>query len=153
MAKLIIKHDQAIQMHSEFYDKEFEVVKVGVCGFMDSAIFSLTGGGNWGGWEGLVSTDGEKITLTKGGFLAQGKITQSWQISKNETDDIKQGVFRTKIYCKDKIKGLTTAGLWEWFWRIALFGIGILTYRSKRVEFITRNEFDNIKKFEELLAK
>ena len=57
------------------------------------------------------------------------------------------------IYCKDKIKGLTTAGLWEWFWRIALFGIGILTYRSKRVEFITRNEFDNIKKFEELLAK
>ena len=34
MAKLIIKHEQAIQMHSEFYDKDFEVVKIGVCGFM-----------------------------------------------------------------------------------------------------------------------
>jgi len=153
MAKLIIKHEQAIQMHSEFYDKDFEVVKIGVCGFMDIFFFTVLGGGNWGGWEGLVSTDGEKITFTKGGFFAQGKVTKSWQISKNDTTNIKQGIFRTKIYCKDKIQGLTTAGLWEWFTRLLLLGVGILTYRSKRVEFRPRDEFDNMKKFQELLAK
>ena len=44
MAKLIIKHDQAIQMHSEFYDKDFEVVKMSVCGFMDNALFAIPSG-------------------------------------------------------------------------------------------------------------
>ena len=153
MAKLIIKHDQAIQMHSEFYYKDFEVVKMSVCGFMDNALFAMAGGGDYGSWEGLVSTDGEKITFTKGGFFAQGKVTKSWQISKNDIVKINQGVFRTKIYCKDKHKGLSTAGLWELSLRLLFLGIGILTYRSKRIDLRIRDEFDNIKKFKELLAK
>ena len=154
MAKLIIKHEQAIEMHSDFYDKDFEVVKISVCGFMDNALFAFAGGGDFGSWEGLVSTDGQKITFSKGGFLAQGKITQSWKLSKSDTVNIKQGVFKTKIDCKDKQEGLTTIGLWELFWRILLPPfIGIFLIRNKKVTFSTRDEFKNLEKFQNLLSK
>ena len=155
MAKLIIKHEQAIEMHSDFYDKDFEVVKISVCGFMDNALFAFAGGGDFGSWEGLVSTDGEKITFSKGGFLAQGKITESWELSKNDIVNIKQGSFRTKIDFKDKHKGLTTPGLFEWIMRTAFFGVGLLPIfvKPKRVGFRTRDEFKNLEKFQDLLAK
>jgi hypothetical protein len=152
MAKLIIKHEQAIEMHSDFYDKDFEVVKIGVCGYMDNAFFALAGGGNFGGWEGLVSTDGEKITFSKGGFLAQGKITQSWELSKSDIVNLKQGPFRTKIDFKSKQKGLTTAGLVELVVRTIFLGVGLLLLRNKRVGFRTRDEFKNLEKFQNLLA-
>ena len=152
MAKLIIKHEQAIEMHSDFYDKDFEVVKISVCGFMDNALFAFAGGGDFGSWEGLVSTDGQKITFSKGGFLAQGKITQSWELSKNDIVNLKQGPFRTKIDFKEKHKGLTTAGLFELFMRTLVFGIGLLLLRNKRVGFRTRDEFKNLEKFQNLLA-
>jgi len=153
MAKLIINHEKAIEMHQDFYDKDFEVIKITVCGFMDNALFALAGGGNFGGWEGLASTDGEKITFSKGGFFAQGKITQSWELSKNDTLKISQGPFRTKIDFKDKQKGLTNAGLIELFIRAMLFGVGLLLLRNKRLGFRVRDEFDNLEKYQKLLSK
>ena len=154
MAKLIIKHEQAIDMHSNFYDKDFEVVKITKVGFADNLLFAFAGGGNYGGWEGLASTDGEKITFSKGGFLAQGKITQSWELSKNDIVNIKQGVFKTKIDCKDKQEGLTTIGLWELLWRIFCPPfIGMFFYSNKKVTFSTRDEFKNLEKFQNLLSK
>jgi len=152
MAKLIINHEKAIEMHSDFYKKDFEVVKIGVCGFMDNALFALAGGGNFGGWEGLLSTDGEKIIFSKGGFFAQGKITESWELSKSDIEDIKQGPFRTKINFKEKQKGLTTAGLFELFMRTLIFGVGLLLIRNKRVGFRTRDEFKNLEKFQNLFT-
>ena len=151
MAKIIINHKDAIEMHRDFYDKDFEVVRMSVCGFLDYAILNIIDGGNWGTWEGLVSTDGEKITFTKCGAIAEGKITKSWELSKSDTVDIKQGMFTTKIDFKDKQKGLTT-NLIELSARILTF-YGIFFYRKKRVEFRTPNEFDNLKKFQDLLAK
>jgi hypothetical protein len=153
MAKLIIKHEQAIDLHSNFYDKEFEVVKITKVGFFDNFIADLAGGGNFGGWEGLISTDGVKITFSKGGMFAQGKITQSWELSKNDIVNIKQGIFKTKIDFKVKQKGLTTTGLLELLVRTVFFGLGLLLIRNKRVTFSTRNEFDNLDKFQNLLAK
>lgn len=153
MAKLIINHEKAIEMHKDFYDKDFEVIKITVCGFMDNALFALAGGGNFGGWEGLASTDGEKITFSKGGFFAQGKITQSWELSKNDTLKISQGPFRTKIDFKDKQKGLTNAGLIELLIRAMLFGVGLLLLRNKRLGFRVRDEFDNLEKYQKLLSK
>ena len=152
MAKLIIKHEQAIDLHSNFYDKEFEVVKITKVGFFDNFIADLAGGGNFGGWEGLISTDGVKITFSKGGMFAQGKITQSWELSKSDIVNLKQGPFRTKIDFKSKQKGLTTAGLVELVVRTIFLGVGLLLLRNKRVGFRTRDEFKNLEKFQNLLA-
>ena len=153
MAKLIINHEKAIEMHQDFYDKDFEVVKITKVGFLKNFIADLAGGGNFGGWEGLVSTNGEKITFSKGGFLAQGKITQSWELSKSDIVNIKQGIFTTKIDFKVKQKGLTTIGLLELVVRTVFLGVGLLLIRNKRVTFSTRDEFDNLEKFQKLLSK
>ena len=103
-------------------------------------------------WEGLVSTDGDKVVFTKGGYFKEGKITKSWELSKTDIVDIKHGTFKTKINFKDKHKGLTTASLIE---ILMLMGgmLWLLFYKSKRVVIRTENSFDNLEKFNALLAK
>ena len=151
MGKVIINHKDAINLHSEFYDKNFEIIKISACGFMDYAIFKLIDSGDFGSWDGLASTDGEKIIFSKSGAFAEGKITKSWKLSKDNIVDIKNGMFKTAINFKDKHKGLTTVGLWELTMRIGFLGVGILFIRNKRLEYRHSNEFDNLKKFNELL--
>ena len=87
----------------------------------------------------------KKNCIFKGGAFAEGKITKSWNLSKDDVVNIKNGMFKTTINFKDKHKGLTTVGLWELIMRIGFLGIGILFIRNKRLEYRHSNEFDNLK--------
>ena len=154
-SKWLVKHPDAIEMHRDFYEKDFEVVEMDVIGFAGHALLQTfsEGGSNFGGFSGLVSTDGDKVVFTKGGLFKDGKITKSWEISKTDIVSIKHGPFKTKIEFKDKHKGLSSPNAYELFARIAMVGIGLLTLRSKRVTFGTSNAFDNLEKFNALLNK
>ena len=152
--KWLIKHPDAIEMHRDFYEKDFEVVEMDVIGFAGHALLQTLseGGSNFGGFSGLVSTDGDKVVFTKGGYFKEGKITKSWELSKTDIVDIKPGTFKTQINFKDKHKGLTTASLLEIF--MLFMGIlWLLFYKSKRVVIRPENSFDNLEKFNALLAK
>lgn len=151
MAKFMINHDDAKKMHSSFFDGDFEVVKVKVAGFLDGPIWSLAGGGSFGSWEGIASTNGEKIVFSKTGYI-EGKIKKTWELPKTEIEKIDQGLFKSKIYCKTKQKGLTTAGIIELLVRLMLI-IGIFLYKNKRVDIKITNEFNNLENFKQLLSK
>ena len=154
-SKWNIKHPDAIKMHQDFYEKDFEVVQMDVIGFAGHSLIQIfgDGGSNFGGFSGLVSTDGDKVVFTKGGLFKDGKITKSWEISKTDIVSIKHGPFKTKIEFKDQHKGLSSPYKWELFARTIYFGIGLLTLRRKRVIVGTSNSFDNLEKFSALLDK
>ena len=147
-----IKHPDAIEMHHDFYEKDFEVIKFEKCGSFSYGLWEVFDGATPNAWEGLVSTDGDKVVFTKGGLFKDGKITKKWEISKTDIVSIKQGPFKTKIEFKDKHKGLTTASPIEIFllWMGVLW---LLFYKSKRVVIRPENSFDNLEKFNALLNK
>ena len=151
-SKWSIKHPDAIKMHQDFYEKDFEVIKFEKCGSFSYGLWEVFDGATPNAWEGLVSTDGDKVVFTKGGYFKEGKITKSWELSKTDIVDIKHGTFKTQINFKDKHKGLTTASLFEIF--MLFMGIlWLLFYKSKRVVIRPENSFDNLEKFNALLAK
>ena len=151
-SKWNIKHPDAIKMHQDFYEKDFEVIKFEKCGSFSYGLWEVFDGATPNAWEGLVSTDGDKVVFTKGGYFKEGKITKSWELSKTDIVDIKHGTFKTQINFKDKHKGLTTASLFE---ILMLMGgmLWLLFYKSKRVVIRPENSFDNLEKFNALLAK
>jgi hypothetical protein len=154
-SKWNIKHPDAIEMHRDFYEKDFEVIQMEVIGFMGHSLIQMLGegGSNFGGFSGLLSTDGDKVVFTKGGLFKDGKITKKWEISKTDIVSIKHGPFKTKIEFKDKHKGLSSPNAWELTARIMMVGIGLITLRRKRVIIGTSNSFDNLEKFSALLDK
>lgn len=151
MAKFMINHDDAKNMTSSYFNGSYEVVRANVCGFLDGPIWTLAGGGSFGSWEGLISTDGNKLIFMKTGYF-EGKIKKTWELSKSDISKIQIGAFRTKVLCTNKQKGLTTAGIVELLVRFMLI-VGIFTYRSKRVDIKIKNEFKNEKNFKELLSQ
>jgi len=152
MAKFIINHEDAKKMTSSYFNGDYEVVQTKVCGFMDgNLIWLLAGGDAFGSWDGLVSTDGNKLVFMKTGYF-EGKIKKTWELSKSDISNIQTGAFRIKILCKEKQKGLTTAGILELLVRLMLV-FGIFTYRSKRVDIKPKNEFKNLENFKKLLSK
>ena len=152
-SKWNIKHPDAIEMHRDFYEKDFEVIKFEKCGSFSYGLWEVAGGDAINAWEGLVSTDGDKVVFTKGGYFKEGKITKKWEISKTDIVSIKHGPFKTKIEFKDKHKGLSSPNAWELTARIMMVGLGLITLRRKRVIVGTSNSFDNLEKFNALLNK
>ena len=150
-SKWNINHHESIEMHREFYENDFEVIKFEKCGAWSIGILEVLDGPTPNVWEGLISTDGEKVVFTKGGYFKEGKITKTWQISKTDIVNIDQGTFKTKIIFKEKHGKLTKASLFEIMSLVYIFWF--FFYNCKKVTIRPKNSFDNLEKFNALLNK
>ena len=78
MGFVTITKDQARHAHASHYTKPFEVVVMQRSGQWDFPPFSWVYGiSDFGSWSGLISTDGEKIVVTRSTYtdMAQTKET------------------------------------------------------------------------------
>ncbi len=154
MAKFIINHEDAIKMHQDYHSKNFEVIEVTRSGSWDVFPFSLVYGvSDVNGWQGLMSTDGEKIVITKGGMLKSGVVKEKWELSANDIKSTKVGIFKTRINLHKKIPGLSTMSAYEGFINLFMFIVPFLMYNSKKVNFRKKDSFKNINLFNELIPK
>ena len=154
MAKFLIEHDDAINMHKDFYDAEFEVVQVNRSGAYDRFPWSLFYGvSDIGSWSGLISTDGNKVVITEAGAFKDGKITNKWEFPVSQIKSINHGTFKTKFNFDEKIKGLTTKSFFEGFFLLCFFVLPFFFYNSKKVNFRIKNNFKNKDEFIKKLGK
>lgn len=154
MAKWLINHQDAIEMHQTFYDKPFEVVPVQKSGSFDRFPWSLFyGASDINSWNGLISTDGNKVVVTKAGYFKDGKITQKWDFSVDDIVSANFGRFKTTFNFSNRIDGLTTKSFLESILLLGCFLVPYLLYNSKKVNFRVRSEFKNTDSFFKLLGK
>lgn len=154
MSKWLINHEDAIEMHKGFYDKPFEVIAVMKSGSFDRFPWSLFyGASDINSWIGLISTDGEKVIVTKGGYFKDGKITQKWDFSTEDITTVEYGSFKTTFNFSNEIEGLTTRSFFETILLLGCFVVPYLLYNSKKVNFRIGNEFNNRESFIKLLGK
>lgn len=153
MAKFFIDHGDAIKMHEGFYDGEFEVVPINRSGAYDRFPWSwFYGVSDIGSWGGLISTDGNKVVVTKAGAFKDGKITDKWEFSVSQIKSISHGSFKTRFNFDEKIKGLTTKSFFEGIFLI-IFILPFFLYNSKKVNLRIKNEFKNKDEFVRKLGK
>jgi hypothetical protein len=158
MAKMLINQEDARVMHQDFYDKPFEIVQVNRSGAFDRFPWSLFyGASDINSWSGLISTDGEKVIVTKGGYFKDGQITQKWEFPASDIVSAEHGAFKTRLNFDKKVRGLTTKSFFE---ALLLLGVGMVTlwlpyflYNSKKVNFRMNNEFGTKESFIKLLGK
>lgn len=158
MVKLFIKKEEAVYAHQNFYTDSFEVIPMSRSGFYDFPPFSLVYGiSDLGSWDGLISTNGKKIVVTKSAYTDLSKVKQKFEFEISDVEHLKIGVFKTTLTLKNKIKGLTKGsalrsvlifpGIVVWFIP-AIIGYFL---PSKIFQFRPDNEFGNIEKFNALL--
>ena len=141
---LIATHEQAKALHAQFHEKIYDVAKIKKSASFDVPPWSFFyGASDIGGWDGILSTDGQKLVITKGGYFKEGKVTASWVISKDEIASVKVGVFKTKITFKQPIKGLTTPSLFESLLLICCGIVPYFMYDKRKIRLRVSNEFKN----------
>jgi len=153
--KLSISHDEARNLHQKYYDKDFIITNFTRSGQCDVFPWSWVYGiSDIGGWDGNISTDGNKFVVTKSGYISADKVKESFEFNREDIADISVGIFYTKIYFKKKIAGLTKRHWLSSYILILsvfiLFPIFLL-FPRKRFELKIKNEYETKEKFEEIL--
>ena len=157
---LSITHEEAKFAHQDYFSDDFEVIQITRSGLFDAPPFSFFYGlSDIGSWDGLMSTDGSKIVVTKVGYIDLKKVKEVYVFNKSDIDTFNVGVFKTTIGLKNKIKGLTKQSTLKAI--LILFGSilyilpGILVWKfmpSKILfQYRPENKFKNLDQFNELL--
>ena len=154
---LIASRDQALALHGQFHTDDFDVIKIKKSASFDIPPWSLFyGASDIGSWDGLLSIDGKKIVITKGGYFKEGKITASWVLERDDIEFIKIGAFKTKIVLRRAVKGLTTPSVFESALLVLCGVIPYFLYDKRKVRIRFSNEFKNATiingKLEELMS-
>ena len=164
MGFLTTTHDESIESHQSFYNEDFEVVKFTRKDYFE--IFPLSvliayasppGGGNW---DGLISTDGKKIVITKSSYFNGASNKKSFEHSLSEIESIahKWNEHDIKFVFKNNIKGLTMSEGNQFLKYVIFFCTFSLAYmlqsflfRGNILEIDPNDEFGNLDKFKSLL--
>lgn len=153
MAKLIVNHLDAVAMHQEFYEGDFEVVKAARSGAFDIPPWSwFYGASDINSWVGLISTDGNKVVFTQGGWLKEGEISRDWHVDVKDIESVDRGTFKTKFKFIEDYDGLTTPSPLETLALIGLFLLPFLLYEKRKVKFRIQDDFNNRDKFFHLVT-
>ena len=154
LAKLILNHLEAVAMHQDFFDGEFEVVKATRSGSFDIPPWSwFYGASDINSWVGLISTDGNKVIFTEGGWLKERKISRKWDVDAADIKAVDKGTFKTKFSFTKDYDGLTTPSPLEALLLLGLFFIPFLLYERRKVRFRIQDEFNNRDKFYDLISQ
>lgn len=160
MGIVTIKEEEAKFAHQNYYSGPFEVIKMKRSGPLDFPPFSFFyGASDFGSWDGLMSTDGKKIVVTQCTYLDLAKVKNVYEFSVSDIDRFEQGVTKSKLTLKEKIKGLTKGSALRSlmiFPGFVLYLIpAIIAWRmpEKIFEFRPEDEFKNLTKFYALLRK
>ena len=164
MGFLTTTHEQSIKSHQSFYDGDFEVVKFTRKDYFE--IFPLNllisyasppGGGNW---EGLISTDGKKIVITKSTYFDGASNKKFFEHSLNEIESIahKWNKHDIKFLFKNNVKGLTMAEgnyFLKYLIFLGTFSVAYMLqgfiFKGKILEIDPDDGFGNLEKFKSLL--
>lgn len=107
-----IKREEAIYAHQSYYKGDFEVMPFTRSGFCDFFPFSMIYGiSDIGSWEGLISTDGTKVVITKSKFTDMAKVKKAFEFTTSDIKKVKFGPFKTYFTINHKIPGLTMSGM------------------------------------------
>ena len=164
MSMISITYEEAKFAHQKFYNDEFEVIVIQRRGWWDFPPFSFAyGASDIGSWRGLISTDGEKIVVTRSNYTNLGEIKSVFEFQREDIENIETGIFKTTITLKDEVKSLTKPTVLM----VLLICIGFLLYivpgivlwRKFTGKFFVYREipsygrdFDNSEKFTKMLA-
>ena len=150
-----ITEEQARHAHHLHYTKPFEVVVMARSGQWDFPPFSWVYGiSDFGSWSGLISTDGEKIVVTRSTILDMAQTKETFITSISDLEKTDFGVFKATFKFKSKIKGLTKGGLIKALIPLTIYGIVAYPFLpSKIFQARLKDEFGNIKEFKKLITK
>ena len=115
MGFISINHDEAKSAHQSFYDGDFEVMPMERCNYWDffpaSLIFAIVDMPFTSNWEGLVSTDGHKVIITRSKWSDLAKPKKTFEFKLDDLNFIKFGPVKITMKFDNKIKGLTMLGV------------------------------------------
>jgi len=154
MGFITVKIEEAKFAHQKFYDGDFEVVLMARSGFYDFFPYSLFYGiSDAGSWNGLISTNGKKVVVTKSKYTDLAKIKKSFEFEVNDINEVKFNLLKARFKLKKKVSGLTMPNVHA-FIKLCTLGICIFIYPflSKKVfDIRIDNQFKNDDKFQNLL--
>lgn len=155
MGFVSISHDQAKFAHAEHYSKPFEVVAMKRSGQWDFPPFSWVYGiSDFGSWDGLISTDGEKIIVTRSKWKDKAEVSDTFTFNLSEVNSLNIGTFKTTFKLNKKIKGLTKGGMLKALLPITIYGIVAFPFMpSKILQIRTEDTFGNVNVFNKLISK
>jgi hypothetical protein len=144
MGKFIINKVDAGVMHQDNYSGSFELVFGQRKGVFDYFPWNLMYGlSDAGCWDVILSSDGDKVVVTKSGIKAS-KIKQTWQLKKSDIENVSLKPVRNILTLKfrNKVKGLTTMDGGEKFFTFGSMGIGLLKNKPKELAIRLDSEAD-----------
>jgi len=161
MGFMTISHDAAKHSHQKYYDSDFEVIPMTRSGWYDFPPLSFAYGiSDFGSWGGLISTDGQKIVVTRSKYSDRDEVSEMFEIKKIEVQNVDVGVFKTNLMLNDKVakltKGsvLTTLLIFFGFCFYIVPGLILMKKLPQKIfQFRSSNEFKNIDQFNSLLKK
>lgn len=153
MALASITKEEAIFLHQDHYSGSFEILHFIRAGFWDFFPFSMVYGiSDWGGWQGLISTDGKKIVVSKSAWTNMSKVKKTFEFSVDEIEKVNFGFLRVSFKLNRKVSGLTMLGL-PYLFKLIVFPqiLGILG--GKFFQIKVQDNFDSDTGFQKLLGK
>jgi len=164
MSMLSITHDEARFAHQKFYSNEFEVIVIQRRGWWDFPPMSFAYGvSDIGSWQGLISTDGQKVVITRSSYTNLSEVKSVFEFEKKDIENIETGIFKTTITLSNEVESLTKPSTLH----VILICIGFLFYvvpgifllkKFPRKFFAYRETpsigtgFDNSDKFKKMLS-
>ena len=163
--KLNLTHKDAIESHQQFYEGDFEVMPMKRRGYFD--IFPLNlliayadfsvGGAEW---DGIISTDGKKIVVTKSGWANEAKHRKVFECSPDEINSVTARGSAVEILFHNNVEGLTMAR-GNYFLKYIIFICTLalafifarFLFKGKLLKAQLKNEFKNREKFVALLKR
>jgi hypothetical protein len=155
--KISITKEEAENLHSKYYERSFEIVRMKRSGPMDFFPFSLFyGASDFGSWDGLMSTDGNKFVVTRSSYLNIAEVKNTYQFNRSDIKSAKDGLFKVRFVLAEKIDGLTKGSAM----RTLLIFPGVVFYLippifawkmpQKILEIRTEDEFGSLSRFKHL---
>jgi len=113
MGIISVTQEEAENAHkSEYNDNKFIVAPFQRSGFYNFFPFSMVYGlSDIGSWYGLISTDGDKVVITKSTLFSMSKVKKKWTFQKSEIVSSVDGTFSFRMVLNKKISGLTMGGM------------------------------------------
>ena len=158
----LLSYQEAKFLHQGYYDKEFEVMSVVRRGYWDFFPLSfLYGLSDWGSWDGLISTDGSKVVVSKTKYISTEEVEMVFTIPIENIvqSEIKGGSFNW-INIAKPVKGLTRTklnGVVKLIGLLTIYPILLLLYfeffsgRNTYFFFEIEEDYNSLDKFTRLL--
>jgi len=105
--KLSTTYESAKHLHqSNYTDGDFEIAVCKKSGPFDVPPLSwFYGVSDLGSWDCIVSTDGEKVVVTKSAYLDIEEIKMKFEFNKSDITKCSIGTFKNRISFNKKIDG------------------------------------------------